>query len=418
MHRIDGPGATVDNRFTEGDPVGGIQATVVTDDFLNDVQEELMSVLTAAGVTPVKGTQNQVLQAVSKLAQNQAAQAFTTAGTGTALTLTPSPAISGYAANQRFSVKFHVDSGANPTLNASAKGAKSLKQYSATGAKVAAVFFADQVGDVVYDGVDFVLLNQLPTTTANLVGIRGAALNLRVSATGTDSVITITADELQVENAAGQFITLRNVSCTASFAVAGAGGLAVGAANSQAASTLYYIHVNWNGTTPTGWITTDVNPAASMPAGYTHRALVAWTITDGTTNKFPLSFIKNGRVGQFKVGGNVTQLPRMVSGIQGSPTTPTWVPVALAPYFSPVVSAVYLSLFSQGASTQVILAPSNAYAASNATTNMPLVNISNGSSNSNQNNFFVRIIPESSSVYYASNATVSHLSAVGWEDNF
>ncbi|WP_025858874.1 hypothetical protein [Pseudomonas sp. CHM02] len=418
MHRIDGPGATVDNRFTEGDPVGGIQATVVTDDFLNDVQEELMSVLTAAGVTPVKGTQNQVLQAVSKLAQNQTAQAFTTGGTGAALTLTPSPAISAYAAPLRFSVKFHVDSGANPTLNASAKGAKSLKQYSATGAKVAAVFFADQIGDVVYDGVDWVLVDQLPTTTANLVGIRGAALNLRVSATGTDSVIAITADELQVENAAGQFITLRNVSCTASFAVAGAGGLASGAANSQLASTLYYAHVIWDGTTAKGWLAPDVNPATPLPGAFTHRTLVAWTITDSTTNKFPLSFIKNGRIGQFKVGGNVTQLPRMVSGIQGNPNTPSWVAVAISPYFAPNVAAIYLSLYSQGALTQTVLAPSNNYGAANASTNMPLVNISNSSSNSNQNNFLARIVPESNSVYYASNATVSNLSAVGWEDNF
>lgn len=67
MHRIDGPGATVDNKFTDGDPVGGIQATVVTDDFLNDVQEELMTLLSAAGVTPVKGTQDQVLKSIRKI---------------------------------------------------------------------------------------------------------------------------------------------------------------------------------------------------------------------------------------------------------------------------------------------------------------------------------------------------------------
>lgn len=67
MHRIDGPGATVDNKFTDGDPVGGVQATLVTDDWLNDVQEELMSVLTAGGITPVKGTQDQVLKAIRTL---------------------------------------------------------------------------------------------------------------------------------------------------------------------------------------------------------------------------------------------------------------------------------------------------------------------------------------------------------------
>jgi hypothetical protein len=67
MHRIDGAGATVDNKFTDGDPVGGIQATLVTDDWLNDVQEELMSILAAGAVTPVKGTQNQVLRAIRAL---------------------------------------------------------------------------------------------------------------------------------------------------------------------------------------------------------------------------------------------------------------------------------------------------------------------------------------------------------------
>ena len=67
MHRIDGPGATVDNTFTEGDPVGGIQATVVTDDWLNDMQEELMSLLSAAGITPVKGAQDQVLKSIRKV---------------------------------------------------------------------------------------------------------------------------------------------------------------------------------------------------------------------------------------------------------------------------------------------------------------------------------------------------------------
>lgn len=64
MHRIDGPGATVDHRFTEGDPVGGVEATTVTDDWLNDVQEEIVSVLTAAGIAPVKGTQDQLLKAI------------------------------------------------------------------------------------------------------------------------------------------------------------------------------------------------------------------------------------------------------------------------------------------------------------------------------------------------------------------
>lgn len=67
MHRIDGPGATVDKKFTEGDPVGGTAATVVTAAWMNDVQEELVSVLAAAGITPVKGTQDQLLKAIRSI---------------------------------------------------------------------------------------------------------------------------------------------------------------------------------------------------------------------------------------------------------------------------------------------------------------------------------------------------------------
>lgn len=67
MHRIDGAGATVDGKFTEGDPLGGVQATAVTAPWLNDMQEELMSVLTAGGITPVKGTQDQLLKSIRTL---------------------------------------------------------------------------------------------------------------------------------------------------------------------------------------------------------------------------------------------------------------------------------------------------------------------------------------------------------------
>lgn len=67
MHRIDTPSATVDGKFTEGSPAGGVPATTVAASWLNDVQEELMSILAAAGITPIKGQQDQVLQAIIKL---------------------------------------------------------------------------------------------------------------------------------------------------------------------------------------------------------------------------------------------------------------------------------------------------------------------------------------------------------------
>lgn len=67
MHRIDGPGATIANLFTEGNPALGIPATVVTDDIMNDIQEELCNLIENQGITLVKGTQTQVLAAIKSL---------------------------------------------------------------------------------------------------------------------------------------------------------------------------------------------------------------------------------------------------------------------------------------------------------------------------------------------------------------
>ncbi|MBC3492727.1 gp53-like domain-containing protein [Pseudomonas taiwanensis] len=166
MHRIDGLGATVDNQFTEGDPIGGVQATVVTPEWLNDVQEELVSVLSDQSIAPVKGTRNQLLTAIKRLFQSQSSTAFTTAGASPVLTLTPSPAIAAYVAKQRFNVTFSAASTGADTLNISGLGAKSLKQYDSAGAKVAAVFASGQNYDVQYDGTDLVLLTRSLATQA------------------------------------------------------------------------------------------------------------------------------------------------------------------------------------------------------------------------------------------------------------
>lgn len=60
MHRIDAPGATVGELFTEGNPALGIPATEVSDDWLNDVQEELTTVIEGQGIVLVKGQQDQL----------------------------------------------------------------------------------------------------------------------------------------------------------------------------------------------------------------------------------------------------------------------------------------------------------------------------------------------------------------------
>ena len=66
--------------------------------------------------------------------QVQLATAFTTGGTATAFTLTPAPAITANAANQRFRVKFNAAAGTTPTLAVSGQAALALDavlQYAA-----------------------------------------------------------------------------------------------------------------------------------------------------------------------------------------------------------------------------------------------------------------------------------------------
>ena len=107
--------------------------------------------------------------------QVQLATAFTSGGTAPAFTLTPSPAIASYAANQRFRVKAHAagTTGSN-TLNVSGLGVKNLKQYDSAGAKIPAVVVSGQLFDAEYDGTDFVILN--PVTFPGELRALGASV--------------------------------------------------------------------------------------------------------------------------------------------------------------------------------------------------------------------------------------------------
>lgn len=67
MHRIDGPSATVDNKFTEGSPTGGVPATVVDADWLNDIQENIVTVILNAGLSLTKGRALDLFDAIVAL---------------------------------------------------------------------------------------------------------------------------------------------------------------------------------------------------------------------------------------------------------------------------------------------------------------------------------------------------------------
>ena len=70
MHRIDTATATPDHKFTEGDPAVPVAATTVSAQWLNAVQEELVAVITGAGLELKKSDNGQLWQAIGRLITN------------------------------------------------------------------------------------------------------------------------------------------------------------------------------------------------------------------------------------------------------------------------------------------------------------------------------------------------------------
>lgn len=67
MHRIDHATAAPGELFTEGNPATATPATTVTDDWLNDIQENLAQLVEAASLALVKGDGTQVTDAIQAL---------------------------------------------------------------------------------------------------------------------------------------------------------------------------------------------------------------------------------------------------------------------------------------------------------------------------------------------------------------
>lgn len=98
--------------------------------------------------------------------QKQTHTAFMTSGTAPAyLGVLPAttPAVT-LTAGLRARAQFHASTANAATLNLNGLGAKNIKQYDATGAKVPAIIVTNQLADVEYDGTDWVILDPLPVS--------------------------------------------------------------------------------------------------------------------------------------------------------------------------------------------------------------------------------------------------------------
>ena len=242
--------------------------------------------------------------------------------------------------------------------------------------------------------------------------LQSAFKNLQLSATGLSANVTVTADEVVVEDSSNVYKTLRSVSLTIAGTTTGANALDTG---TIAASTWYSVWVIYNGTTTAGLLSTSAT-APTMPSGYTYKARVGWIRTDGTANKYPLSFIQNGRTARYKPasGSNLTAWPSMATGAQGNTSTPTWVSVGVANFVPTTASKITVILPGSSNTNAVAGANANNAAGSvSSSTNPPVLAMSNGGTT--LSNVTGDIVLESTNIYWAS--TAIPLLCCGWEDN-
>lgn len=250
-------------------------------------------------------------------------------------------------------------------------------------------------------------------STSPSASIQGAFKNLAISATGANANVSVTADEIAVEDAGNGYRTLRAVALTIAGTSVGANGLDAGA---LAINTWYSLWVIWNGTTTAGLMSLSAT-APTMPSGYTHKARVGWMRTDGTANEYPLRFFQVGRKVRFSVGGNVAGMPRMASGALGNVSTPTWSAVAVGAFVPPTAGVICVAALNGAAGVVVMAAPNTSFGGSASVTSNPPPLLSAATANSGTYYCPADMILEGANIYYAANAAACYLYCFGYEDN-
>ncbi|MEN6629809.1 MAG: hypothetical protein ABFC42_09200 [Sulfuricella sp.] len=238
--------------------------------------------------------------------------------------------------------------------------------------------------------------------------VQGVFKNLQASATGASASISISADEIIVENSSNAYKTLRSVALTVAGTANGANGLDTG---SLATNTWYSLWVIHNGTTTAGLLSLSAT-APTMPGGYTHKARVGWIRADASGNKYPLAFKQNGRSVQYVVaaGTNVAATPIMATGTAGNITTPTYVAVGISAFVPPTASRIRFT-FASSNNLGGLVAPNGSYG--NAYSLINPAYYYTGSAGGVATS--IDMILESTNIYWAS--TGAALAANGWEDN-
>jgi len=372
--------------FVDGNPSQGVTGTTVTAAFLNALQNHRHDGLDQDGSCPT-----------SFVVASGSANTYTAAF---------SPALTAHCPGLPLLIQAPATNTGASTFNPNSLGAKSIVRQDGSVLQAGDIV-SGGVYQLIYDGTNYQV-----AAVSTPVSIQGLFKNLIVSASGSAAAISVSCDEIVVGNGV-TYQTIRSVNLSIAGTTNGANGLDTG---TLAASTWYSIWVIRNGSTGTtaGLMSLSAT-APTMPSGYTHKARIGWIRTDSTANKYPLSFKQYGRNVRYVVAGNVSALPTMASGNNGSITTPTWVSVSTANFIPSTASIITLATWTGGTdSSTVMVAPNTNYGAMTSTTNPPLATVNQTSAT--LGGFPVDILLESTNIYIAT-YDQALIQCYGWEDN-
>ena len=250
-----------------------------------------------------------------------ASGSYVTGGSGTSWTtnvsvLVASTTVTGTAGlivNERFRVKFNASSGVAPTLALNGLTAKNLKQFNASGVKIPAIVYANQLADVEYDGTDYVVLDSIqPLGQLQPIGVTQSAGAMTITLNPT----TLDFRNSTVDLASGNTVTTLSVSTAITLTIPSTATLGT---VSAVASKLLLLAINNAGTIElavcNAWNNTNLNEASTINTTTISTGATSAVTNYSTTGRTGVYFRVIGELASTQTtAGTWATLPTIKSG--------------------------------------------------------------------------------------------------------
>ena len=250
-----------------------------------------------------------------------ASGSYVTGGSGTSWTtnvsvLVASTTVTGTAGlivNERFRVKFNASSGVAPTLALNGLTAKNLKQFNASGVKIPAIVYANQLADVEYDGTDYVVLDSIqPLGQLQPIGVTQSAGAMTITLNPT----TLDFRNSTVDLASGNTVTTLSVSTAITLTIPSTATLGT---VSAVASKLLLLAINNAGTIElavcNAWNNTNLNEASTINTTTISTGATSAVTNYSTTGRTGVYFRVIGELASTQTtAGTWASLPTIKSG--------------------------------------------------------------------------------------------------------